>query len=49
MVFNYPKYLEKKTEKEKMKEEDPCWKGYEMIGTKEKDVKEVPNCVPKKK
>lgn len=26
--------------------EDPCWKGYEMVGTKQKDGKEVPNCVP---
>jgi hypothetical protein len=26
--------------------ENPCWKGYEMIGMKEKDGKEVPNCVP---
>jgi len=29
-----------------MKGEDPCWKGYEMIGTKKKRGKEVPNCVP---
>lgn len=26
---------------------NPCWKGYEMIGTKQKKGKEVPNCVPK--
>ena len=25
----------------------PCWKGYEMIGTKKKGGKTVPNCVPK--
>lgn len=25
---------------------DPCWDGYEQIGTKIKDGKEVPNCVP---
>jgi len=32
----------------KLTEEDnnPCWDGYEMIGMKEKDGKEVPNCVP---
>ena len=24
----------------------PCWDGYEMIGTKTKNGKEVPNCVP---
>ena len=27
----------------------PCWNGYEMIGMKEKNGKEVPNCVPIKK
>ena len=27
--------------------ENPCWKGYEMIGTKNKNGKKVPNCVPK--
>lgn len=35
--------------KEAKKDNDPCWKGYEQIGMKEKDGKEVPNCVPKKK
>ena len=25
---------------------DPCWKGYEMIGMKDKSGKKVPNCVP---
>jgi hypothetical protein len=29
--------------------EDPCWKGYKMVGTKKKGGKEVPNCVPGKK
>lgn len=33
-------------DEEKMKN-DPCWDGYEMIGTKEKDGKKVPNCVKK--
>ena len=28
-------------------EDNPCWDGYEMVGTKMKDGKEVPNCVPK--
>jgi hypothetical protein len=36
-----------KEEENKMKGEDPCWKGYEMIGKKMKNGKEVPNCVPK--
>jgi hypothetical protein len=26
--------------------EDACWEGYEAIGTKMVDGKEVPNCVP---
>lgn len=28
---------------------DPCWKGYEQVGMKNKDGKEVPNCVPEAK
>ena len=27
---------------------DPCWKGYNMVGTKTKSDKKVPNCVPVK-
>lgn len=27
------------------KDEDPCWDGYRMYGTKKKGGKEVPNCV----
>lgn len=26
----------------------PCWKNYKMVGTKKKNGKKVPNCVPKK-
>jgi hypothetical protein len=26
--------------------ENPCWKGYKQIGMKDKNGKEVPNCVP---
>jgi len=28
-------------------EDDPCWDGYVKLGTKMKNGKEVPNCVPK--
>jgi hypothetical protein len=35
-------------EAEKICEEDPCWKGYRQFGTKEKDGKKVPNCIPEK-
>lgn len=31
------------------KKDDPCWDGYEQYGTKKKDGKEVPNCVPEEK
>lgn len=33
--------------KRKMKGKDPCWDGYKMVGTRKKDGREVPNCVPK--
>jgi hypothetical protein len=28
------------------RKDDPCWKGYKMVGMKDKGGKEVPNCVP---
>ena len=31
-----------------MDKKNPCWNGYEMIGTKMKNGKKVPNCVPVK-
>ena len=30
------------------KSSDPCWDGYEQVGTKKKGGKTVPNCVPTK-
>ena len=30
------------------KKVDPCWDGYEQVGTKTKGGKTVPNCVPDK-
>lgn len=41
----------KKTETKKAatkKKADPCWDGYEQVGTKKKGGKTVPNCVPDK-
>jgi hypothetical protein len=29
-----------------MKDKDPCWKNYQMVGMKTKNGKKVPNCVP---
>jgi hypothetical protein len=29
-----------------MNEEAPCWKGYKQVGMKDKDGRQVPNCVP---
>ena len=39
-MITFKEYLEE------MKK-DPCWKGYEMVGVKDKNGKKVPNCVPK--
>lgn len=33
-------------DKGKRKTKDPCWKGYKQVGMKDKNGKEVPNCVP---
>lgn len=33
---------------EEMQSPDPCWKGYEMLGSKLQNGKQVPNCVKKK-
>ncbi len=38
-----------KSKTSKSEQDDPCWKGYEQIGMKEKDGKQVPNCVPENK
>jgi DNA-directed RNA polymerase subunit RPC12/RpoP len=31
---------------ELLSEKSPCWKGYKQIGMKDKDGRQVPNCVP---
>jgi hypothetical protein len=36
-----------KTKSSKTSEKDPCWKGYEQVGMKSKEGKQVPHCVPK--
>ena len=40
------KLLIREAVEEVTKMENPCWKGYEAYGTKKKNGKEVPNCVP---
>lgn len=35
-----------KSKSNKSEQEDPYWKDYEQVGMKEKDGKQVPNCVP---
>jgi len=32
---------------ESLRTDNPCWKGYKAVGTKKKNGKTVPNCVPK--
>ena len=34
------------SEATELNEEDPCWDGYQQVGMKENDGKQVPNCVP---
>ena len=34
--------------KASLRTSNPCWKGYKPVGTKVKNGKTVPNCVPKK-
>jgi len=46
---NYKAMSNSKSDKDSksLQENNPCWDGYEPIGMKEKNGKEVPNCVPK--
>ena len=37
MILDYNKFI--------LEKNNPCWKGYKQIGTKNKDGKNVPNCV----
>jgi len=30
----------------KPKDNNPCWTGYKQLGMKEKNGKQVPNCIP---
>lgn len=39
-------YAAFKSAEKGLEEESPCWKDYKQIGTKKKNGKEVPNCVP---
>lgn len=32
--------------KKSLRDNNPCWKGYHPVGTKKKNGKTVPNCVP---
>ncbi len=32
---------------ESLRTDNPCWKGYKPVGTKKKNGRTVPNCVPK--
>lgn len=35
----------KSIEEDKKEDDDPCWKGYRQLGMKDKNGKQVPNCV----
>lgn len=40
---------ERKKKKPSLRTSNPCWKGYHPVGTKQKNGRTVPNCVPKPK
>lgn len=40
-------YLEEAKKEKTLKNTNPCWDGYEPVGTKKKGGRTVPNCVPK--
>lgn len=42
-ILSFDSFNEKKKSK---KSKNPCWKGYKQYGTKEKNGKTVPNCIP---
>ena len=44
-----PKKAAPKKKAAAKKSTDPCWDGYEKVGSKKKAGKTVPNCVPEKK
>ncbi len=43
---SFKSFLEEK--KKTLRNSNPCWTGYEPVGTKEKNGRTVPNCVPVK-
>lgn len=45
MIENKKVKLRIKNNLNEKKKDDPCWKNYEQYGTKQKNGKEVPNCV----
>ena len=45
MDENSSKTSKAKVKKDKKPDDDPCWDGYRQYGMKDKDGKEVPNCV----
>jgi hypothetical protein len=42
-------YHEYKANESRIAEDSPCWKGYKQVGMKNKNGKQVPNCVPEGK
>lgn len=46
-VLNISKLFSPKVVNEGTKMKNPCWKNYQMVGTKKKGSRTVPNCVPK--
>jgi len=48
MVNNFDTVIKLLSESLKDPKDNPCWKGYHPVGTKKKNGRTVPNCVPVK-
>lgn len=48
MIYNLMRRIQTFESFNLLNEKNPCWKGYKQVGTKMKNGREVPNCVPVK-
>jgi len=46
---SFKEFVQTLEEALKRQKDDPCWKGYVQLGSKQKGDKKVPNCVPVEK
>lgn len=46
IISEQARAIAERVKNKSLKNSNPCWKGYHPVGTKKKDGKTVPNCVP---